>query len=179
MSRDYFIKGHKAALRSIEEDDFSLIHRWANDQKTTHYMFTGQIPLAATQTKKAYSREFNSASNVVFIIVDMQTNNPIGMVGLYDLHFTARKAEFRILIGDPDSRGKGIGTEVTTLIVKYGFERLNLHRIFLGVTDENKAAAKTYKKCGFKEEGTLQDDIYRNGRYYDTIRMALVRGKSK
>jgi len=179
MKDGYFLKGERVALRTIKEEDFFFIHQWVTDQQTTHYMFTGQLPLTAEESKKVYNKEFNSKSNVVFIIEDMQTHHPIGMSGLYDLHFSARKAEFRILLGESDSRGKGIGTEVTNLVIKYGFERLNLHRIFLGVTHENKAAVKTYKKCGFKEEGTLQDDIYRNGRYYDTIRMACVRGKSK
>ena len=170
--------GEKAVLRVFEEGDLSFIYQWTNNQKTTHYMFTGQIPLSYEKVKKIYSKEFNSASNVVFIIENTETNEPIGMVGLYDLHFTARKGEFRILIGDCSSRSKGIGTEVTKMIVKYGFERLNLHRIFLGVTDENKAAIKVYKNVGFEEEGVLKDDIYRNGRYYNSVRMAIIKGKT-
>jgi lysyl-tRNA synthetase class I len=34
---------------------------------------------------------------------------------------------------------------------------------------------KSYEKSGFKIEGILRDEMYRNGRYYDMIRMSVLR----
>ena len=57
----------------------------------------------------------------------------------------------------------------------YGFDRLNLNRIWLGITSENKRGIRAYEKAGFRHEGALRQDIYRNSLYYDSVRMAVVR----
>ncbi|GAI08975.1 unnamed protein product, partial [marine sediment metagenome] len=61
---------------------------------------------------------------------------------------------------------KGIGTDVAKAVVKYAFEKLNLHKVYLGVNAEDERANKCYKKAGFIHEGTHRDYIFRNGRYY-------------
>jgi RimJ/RimL family protein N-acetyltransferase len=68
-----------------------------------------------------------------------------------------------------------LGTEVTEILTYYGFDRLNLNRIYLGFTAENKGAGKAYEKAGYRQEGILKEDIYRNSRYYDSVRMAILR----
>jgi len=172
---EYFLKGEKIGLRPYKDEDFKEINRWVNDEKTTFYMFTGQRPTSLSASTSIYREQFENSSNVVFIVEDLQTQLPIGMAGLYDINPTARKAEFRILLGE--GRGKGLGTETTKLVTDYGFDRLNMNRIFLGVTEENAGAVRAYKKAGYKVEGILKDDLYRNGRYYNSIRMAvLLRG---
>ena len=60
-------------------------------------------------------------------------------------------------------------------MIDYGFDKLNLNKIWLGVNSENKAAVKSYKAAGFVEEGVLRQEIYRNGRYYDATRMSILR----
>jgi len=87
----------------------------------------------------------------------------------------AKKAEMRIIIGNSDFRGRGYGTEMTEMINFYGFDRLNLHRIYLGVTAENKGGVHAYEKAGYVREGLLKDDVYRNSQYYDAVRMAILR----
>jgi RimJ/RimL family protein N-acetyltransferase len=71
--------------------------------------------------------------------------------------------------------GKGFGTEALKLIVDYGFKVLNPNRIELTVFDFNERSFKCYKKIGFKEEGTLRQKRYKNGRYCDEIVMSILR----
>ena len=61
------------------------------------------------------------------------------------------------------------------LIVAYGFETLNLNRISLRVYEYNPRGIKAYEKAGFKQEGVLRQDVYRLGKYWDTIVMAVLR----
>ncbi len=172
--KTYFIEGQKVGLRPYQSEDFEHIHRWVNDDATTHYMFTGQTPQSLETTTLHYQAEFEEISNVVCIVEEKESGNVMGMAGLYAMNPTARKAEFRILLGD--HRGKGLGTEITKLLVQYAFERLNLHRVYLGVTSANKGAIRAYEKAGFVSEGRLRDDIYRNGEYYDTLRYGIIKG---
>ena len=146
----FFLKGVGVGLRTYNECDFELIFKWVNDCETTAFMFTGQTPKTPEEVKKIYKNEFDNSSNIVFMAEDLGEEKTIGMAGLYDINPINRKAEFRILLGD--SRGKGLGTEITDIIVNYGFKSLNLNRIYLGVTNENISAIKVYEKCGFQKE---------------------------
>lgn len=171
-----FMKGKQVTLDALEpETAASDVARWLNDPKVTHYMFYGQRPMTVGQAREMLEAQVANPANIVFTVRALKGKKLIGFAGLYDIHPTARKAEFRVLIGERSAWGKGIGTEVTKLLTDYGFDRLNLHRVWLGVISENAGALRAYEKAGYVREGVSKDDLWRNGRYYDAIRMAVVR----
>ena len=178
MDTIYFLKGEYCLLQPLQidftGDTSKLIAQWINDELVTYHMFTGQKPMNQDQVATLFKHDLE-AGNIVFLICDKKSKKPIGYAGLYDFNWVARKAEFRILIGEKAFWGKGCGTEVTEMLTFYGFDRLNLNRIYLGYTMANKAAQRTYEKAGYKHEGIQKDDIYRNSTYYDTARMAILR----
>jgi RimJ/RimL family protein N-acetyltransferase len=53
--------------------------------------------------------------------------------------------------------------------------RVNLNRIQLFVYSFNPRAIRAYEKAGFRIEGTLRENIYRDGRYWDEYVMAILR----
>jgi len=172
----YFLKGKKVKLRAIENEDIPFIARWLNDEEITYFMIYGQRPTNQEQVMEWIQKQhLDPPENIVFMIVDVETQNQIGFIGLYNIDPTAHKAEFRILIGNKNFWGEGYGTEATELITFYGFDRLNLNRIYSGFSSENKAAGGAYKNAGYSCEGTFKDDIYRNSRYYDGIKIAILR----
>jgi RimJ/RimL family protein N-acetyltransferase len=113
----------------------------------------------------------------IFFVTDTRTVHFIGSVGFYQIDQIGRTAEYRIFIGDRDYWGQGLGTKVTKAMVHYGFDRLNLHTIWLGVNEEHTAAIAVYANAGFLYEGTLRARIYRNGRYYDAVAMSILRSE--
>lgn len=179
MEKIYFLKSENIILKPIEVKELpkiaGFIEKWSNDPIVTYYLFTGQRPKNKKQITENLKKELESGNNVVFLIVDIETENPIGYVGLYDINSTVRKAEFRILIGEKDFWGRGYGTQITELVTFYGFDRLNLNRIYLGYTSSNERAGRAYEKAGYVYEGTLKEDLYRNSTYYDSTRMAVLR----
>lgn len=52
---------------------------------------------------------------------------------------------------------------------------MNLEKVWLGVNAANMAALSCYKKAGFQEEGILRKEVFRNNKYYDIIRMSILR----
>ena len=173
-----YLEGDRVYLRSLIESDYSeKMVEWVNDKEVTQYLARGSRPgnLAELQAEyKSYS--FNN-SDVVLAICDAKTNQYIGVVGLYSIHPTARHAEFRILIGSKSHWGQGYGAEATELIIAYGFKLLNLEKIWLGVNSENQKALKSYLGRGFLTEGTLRKELFRNGKYYDIVRMSLLKSE--
>src|SRR5206468_7752591 len=71
--------------------------------------------------------------------------------------------------------GKGYGTEATRLMVQYAFDTLNLNRVWLHVLEYNERGIRCYEKVGFKKEGLLRQEHFRDGRYWDTHLVAILR----
>ena len=57
----------------------------------------------------------------------------------------------RVLVGDPDSRGKGYGKELVSLIVRFAFTDLGFDLLTLNVYDNNTAAVECYRSLGFRQ----------------------------
>ena len=171
-----FIIGDRVYLRGLEKDDLTgNMSQWANDSDVTYFMFMGATPSTSERLEEEYEPLWKSKNDIVLAVIDKKTDVHIGNVGLYGINWISRAAEFRIIIGEKKYWNKGYGTEATQLTVAYGFEKLNLNKIWLGVNQDNKSAVKTYEKAGFIHEGTLRQEIYRNGQYYDAVRMSILR----
>ena len=177
-----YIIGKKIYLRGIEKEDISgNMSQWSNDPEITHYMVMGAVPNSGViycswnTLEEEYEQLKNSDKDIVFAIVDKESDKIIGIIGLYGISWIPRLAELRIVIGDKDYWGKGYGTEAIKLVVDYAFDKLNLNNVYLGVNAEHKGAIKAYKNAGFVEEGILRKVQYRNSKYYDAVRMSILR----
>jgi RimJ/RimL family protein N-acetyltransferase len=74
-------------------------------------------------------------------------------------------------------RGRGLGREITRLVVAWGFGGLGLHRIELEVLAFNTRAIRCYLSCGFREEGVRREaELYPDG-WKDLISMGLLRSE--
>jgi RimJ/RimL family protein N-acetyltransferase len=163
------------ALKGIDKEEFvENMYNWINDDEVTYYMYTGIRPANTEKLDDEY-KNLISGENVIFSVIDLKNKRTVGFAGLYNISWQARHAEFRIIMGDKNTHGKGIGTIVTSFLVRYAFEKLNLNKVWLGVNAKNAGAVRCYEKAGFAKEGTLRQEIYRNGVYYDALRMSVLR----
>jgi RimJ/RimL family protein N-acetyltransferase len=78
------------------------------------------------------------------------------------------------LLHDPESIGRGYGTEATRLILDHAFDVVGLNRVELEVYDFNPRARHVYEKVGFIHEGTKRKALYWDGRWVDTHLMAML-----
>jgi RimJ/RimL family protein N-acetyltransferase len=171
----YFLNGENVGLRGVRHKDMEHYRRWLSDSEITHFLEMGVKPLSDEDMNELFNVLTNSSENIAFIVVEKQSDQPIGVAGLYAINWVCRRADFRIILGETEKLGKGLGTEVTNLLITYGFETLNLATITLGVNAENKRATRSYEKSGFQPEGLRRQMIYRNGRYYDILQMSILR----
>jgi RimJ/RimL family protein N-acetyltransferase len=98
----------------------------------------------------------------------------IGYCGLSNISLQNRNAEYFILIGDDGCWNKGIGTLAGIQVLKYGFDVLQLHRIWLTVSECNHGAIRSYEKLGFKMEGRMREACHRQGEYHDKMVMGIL-----
>ncbi|HZH97930.1 MAG TPA: GNAT family protein, partial [Fimbriimonadaceae bacterium] len=115
-----------------------------------------------------------STSDVMLMIIERDSDRPIGTVKLGFINWIHQTAEFGIMIGAKQSWGKGYGTEVAELMLGYGFRRLNLHKINLGVAAVHAGAIRSYEKVGFKTEARVRQAAFIDGEYVDKVLMGIT-----
>lgn len=96
-------------------------------------------------------------------------NDAIGGVALVVQQDIYRKnAEIGYWLGE-DYWGQGIMTEAVRQVVDYGFQNLDINRIYAGIFEYNVASTKVLIKAGFQHEATLKKSVYKNGLFWDDL----------
>jgi diamine N-acetyltransferase len=112
-----------------------------------------------------------SNGTVGFTIYERATWRPVGNTALHRIDHRNRTAVFGILIGEPDARGKGYGTEAARLMLDYAFTALGLHSVMLTCAEFNQAGLRAYEKAGFREFGRRRQCRWLVGRLWDDVYM--------
>lgn len=158
-------------LFPFEPSDAEIYRDWVNDEGFATLLGRA-TPVTAEQHQGWYDSLTNSSSVVVFAVRELATGQYLGNVWLHGIHWVHRNAELRILLGAAEARGKGHGTSACRLLLRFAFEKLGLHKVFLYVSSQNPRAQRAFEKAGFCPEGVLKDEFFLDGRYVDVTRMA-------
>jgi RimJ/RimL family protein N-acetyltransferase len=170
-----FRTGARVYLRAAERDDNDRCMRWISDPEVNQYLIAGRYPINTAKQNDWFEQGNASKTDVIFAICLRDGDRHIGNCGLHHIDFVDGRAEIGILIGEHDVRGQGFGTEAVSLLCDYAFTVLNLNRIQLGVFENNERARRCYLKVGFKDEGRLRQNRYKNGRHVDELLMSVLR----
>lgn len=165
------ITGDKVALGPIRRDLLPLYQRWINDFEVVRGLTVSLRPLTSEAEEVWYERASKEDGSVHFTIYERVTLRPIGNTSLMEIDHLHRTAEFGILIGEKECWGKGYGTEVTGLMLDYGFTGLGLHNIQLRVFSFNERALRAYQRAGFHLIGRRREARRLGGTAYDVIYM--------
>jgi RimJ/RimL family protein N-acetyltransferase len=130
------------------------------------------MPWTRADLDEVYARWSVADDRIVWVVVDNSSGAVIGEVVLNDLNAGNLSCGFRIWLSG--SRGRGLGTEATTLAVRHAFDEHGLHRIELEVYDFNPRARHVYEKVGFRLEGTMRDALRFDGGWVDAHLMAIL-----
>jgi RimJ/RimL family protein N-acetyltransferase len=169
-----FLVGPNVYLRPVEVADAAAFVTWFNDQEVARFLLRHRA--ISLEEEEEFIRGLAGNQNeVVLAIVERAGDRHIGGCGLHAVDQRNRHAAMGIVIGAKDCWGKGYGTEATRLLVGHCFATLNLERVWLEVYEYNPRAVRAYEKVGFRVEGRLRRHTFRDGRYWDTLVMGLLR----
>ncbi len=169
----YIEEGAGIYLRLMTYEDTELIVRWRNcDAVRKNFIYQA---LFTKESHENWIRTKVETGKVVqMIICEAETDQPVGSVYIRDIDHNHQKAEYGIFIGEESARGKGYGTAAARLMIRYSFEELGLHRLFLRVYAENQQAIRSYEKAGFEKEAYLRDDVCIDGVFRDIVLMGVL-----
>lgn len=164
-------------LRAPERSDLPLFVTWLNDEEVINGL-TIVYPLGSEEEAHWFDTMLQQPPEMHPFVIeakDGETWKPIGNCGFHDVDWRNSNAELGIFIGDKTYWNNGYGAEAIRLLLKVGFETMNLHRIWLRVQGNNARAIHCYEKVGFVHEGRKREAEYKNGRYHDMILMSVLR----
>jgi RimJ/RimL family protein N-acetyltransferase len=171
-----FIVGERIYLRPLEPgQDNHLYSTWMNDEEVRRYFSI--YPTSDTRGRERLELLYKDGKHIIFGVCLNEDSRLIGLVGLKDINYINQSAEFYVIIGDRGIQGKGLGTEATKLMLRYGFMELNLNRIQTQDMEDNIGGWRADEKAGFTHEGTLREDVLRFGKYHNVKVYSILRNE--
>jgi len=175
------IYGERIRLRAPERDDLPRFVGWLNDPEVRQNLFMF-LPLSMAEEERWFEdvlKQPAAERPMVIEILEGENWKPMGNCGFISIDWRCRAGEVGIFIGDKSRWNQGYGTEAMRLLLRHGFNTLNLNRIFLRVFDTNARAMRTYEKAGFVHEGRLRQAEYQDGEYIDMLVMSVLSSEWK
>ncbi|MBT8205845.1 MAG: GNAT family N-acetyltransferase [Eudoraea sp.] len=163
------------SLRPLTPADAEILARLANNKKIwdgvrDHFPF----PYTLDDALDFIDRKAEEVPAYTFAIINQEDNlcGVISLVPQEDVY--RRSAEIGYWIGEPFWR-KGLATQAISLMTRYGFEELQLERIFAAVFDFNLASMRALEKNGYQKEGIFRKALVKNDQICDEHRYAKLK----
>jgi len=172
-----FLKGKKVILRPLEQSDAETLVVYANDSINRQFL-TRNFPLNVDSERDWINKQYKNSKlseDVVLGIVEIKTNKLVGTIGIHRIDWISRTAFTGTLIGAQEFREKGLGTDAKMILLDYCFNVLNLRKVCSAALAFNMRSINYSLKCGYRIEGRLKNQFYKNGKYCDEVFLAIFK----
>jgi len=159
-------------IRNWETSDAERLSKIANNFAIAKWL-TNKYP---------YPYSLDDAKSFIAFATEAETPNVfaitledevIGAIGIHTQDdIWSKNAELDYWIAE-DYWGQGIATLAIKELVVYGFNHLNLNRIFARPFGTNIESRKALEKAGFRLEANLPKTIWKNDQWYDECIYAI------
>lgn len=163
-------------LRQLAADDTAFIYRHFSDAQVTEFLMD-EPPLASYDEAQAIINFFQDPETKTHNRWGIERKSDRCLIGTIGFH-RWEKTYHRCDIGydlSPDCWGQGYMSEALRVVLRSGFERMDLNRMDAYIYTGNPRSYGLLEKFGFKKEGLLREYFYLNGVYYDHYLYGLLR----
>ncbi len=173
MISESILEGDRVRLRPVEERDLPHFVEWLADREVTRWLAAIGDPPTLEEERDWYFSLRENPDNVLWAIETLDGR----LMGTVELRAAPRseRAELGIAIQDKSQWSNGYGTEVIGLVLEYAFEDMELNRVELTCDEENARGLRCYERCGFVREGLLRQHRFVDGKFGNTVVMAVLR----
>jgi [ribosomal protein S5]-alanine N-acetyltransferase len=172
------LRGDRVAVREFRPGDVDAVHAIIGDERVTRTLSFD--PRTRVQAEQMISRAIASQGQrprveYYLAIILPDDDVLIGFVRLALGGVQAAKLGFAL---SADRWGKGYATDAARIMIRFGFDQLQLHRITAAVGPDNTASHATVDRLGFTREGTLRDHVFTNGAWRDSVLYSILAHES-
>lgn len=169
---------NRLLLRKLQVADVSSLVKYANNKAVSGNVLN--IPHPYTEDDAIcwlnFVREgFKTGERFVFAIVLKESDEFIGAVGLHR-NGKHNGAEMGYWLGE-SFWNKGYATEAARAVLKFGFEELNLHKIYATHFTDNIASGKVMLRNGMIKEGEWKEHYKIGDAYKSVIQYRLLKSE--
>lgn len=149
---------------------------WESVQEPEGRRLTGtHLEFTREQTAHWLRTRAEQEDRADWAITDLADGSYLGEAVLSDLDPANETCGYRIALAGPHLYGRGLGTEVTRLVLGHALDVVGLHRVELQVYAVNPRARRVYEKCGFRVEGRRREVLLWDGERVDVLDMGILR----
>lgn len=160
-------------LYPISKEHLSILKDWRNSQMDILRQWK---PLTEYNQEKWFRKISEDNTQVIFAIMVPNEKEKsmrfIGYCGITNIDFRNRRGEISFLVNPVRVQDKKLYREdflsVLYMLCQYGFEELNLHKIFAETFDFREDIIKELEEFGFNLNGILRDHQFIKGKYYSS-----------
>ncbi|NRF70258.1 UDP-4-amino-4,6-dideoxy-N-acetyl-beta-L-altrosamine N-acetyltransferase [Aquincola sp. S2] len=166
-------------LRLVREADLEMVMRWRMLPEVTKYMYTDP-QLTIEQQRAWYERMATSERDRVWIIESIDeagAAQSIGLLSLSEIDWTNRRCAWAYYLGETSARGIGLAKSLELTIYAYVFDTLGLNKLWCEVFSFNDRVVALHEKFGSKVEGVARQHIFKNGEWFDVVRMGILKSE--
>jgi RimJ/RimL family protein N-acetyltransferase len=170
------INTERLTLRELQPSDLNAVHEYASDPEVVRFMYWG--PNTVEETREFIRQAINKQkakprTDFTLAIVLKPKRRLIGSCGICISSPENREAWIGYCL-NRSFWGKGYATETAKALVRFGFEKHMLHRIFATCVPLNKASARVMEKVGLKYEGRLREQRWVKGEWRDSLVYSIL-----
>ena len=170
------LKGEKVTLRAFKREDIEKLWVFHNDIEFE--ILSGGDPWepqSLARMEALFEDDLRKRERDGMHFAIEADGKFIGSWGLFHVDETAHTCELGIGIGDRQYWGHGYGRDAVRVLLDYAFRMRNFHKVWLRVLGDNERAIRSYRACGFVEEGRLRRHVWSSGKYVDDVCMGILR----
>lgn len=172
------LKGTLVGLTAVESKELvEAVTRWNRDSEYQRLSALNAANLFSVKKLTEWmekDQEKDPPPFYYFAIRILDGDRLVGSCGLDGNFFPHGEAFVGIGIGERELWGKGYGTDAMMVVLRYGFQELNLRRISLTCSGFNPRAIRSYEKAGFVHEGRVRKLLHREGKRWDMVHMGVL-----
>ncbi len=99
----------------------------------------------------------------------------LGNIRFLNISKIYKRAEISMLFYRKAYWNLGYSTEALQEVINYGFTHMGLRRISADYYETNYASKRVFEKLNFNIEGIYKDHFFYNGKYINSVRVALMK----
>ena len=170
------LRGKRLNLRAIEREDLPRLRDWRNlPELRRNFREVRELNMLS---QEAWLTRISASANDFMFMVELTDGTPIGVAGLVYVHWVLRSADISLYIGHEgiyiDGSG-GYAEETAQILIKYGFDNLNLHKVWTELYSFDDRKIELFTRLGFGRDAVLRDNCFEDGRYHDSYIYSLIR----
>lgn len=170
------LSGERVVLRALRDDDVDDLFAIYSDREVMRF-WSSPAHESREQTAELLrdiAEGFRARNLFEWAIADRVEDRVIGTVTLFRVDTAHRRAEIGYALAR-SAWGKGIATEALSLLIRFAFEELDLHRLEADADPRNDRSLRVLMRQGFRREGLQLERYWLSGEIQDGALLGLLR----